>query len=355
MESRVSTRDGLDSSFVVRPEEAVGLLLFGVLVTLSVAHRSPLFEPIRNSRLTFFTATGFLIFTLGWGAWQAWIYWSHPDRRQPRGGLRPLDVLRDWLPAVLCIGIYESMKHLHLNDVIFALGIRPKDDWMIWFDETVFGGHASVAIEAWISRPMTAYMRAVYYYGYYLYPFIVGLGLYLFRPRKAFRELVLAFLSAAFIGYTLYILVPVAGPRFSSIQHLYTIPLNPSGKLEMLQFDTLRYQYDCFPSLHTAIPLTVLVVALRHVRGLGLALAPFVLSTVLSTLYLRMHYAVDVLAGILLVPLCVFIGARGDEWWARLHGLLRRRAEARVRTRGAVVAQAGIAAIVFLWMLYLAL
>jgi membrane-associated phospholipid phosphatase len=172
---------------------------------------------------------------------------------------------------------------------------------------------------------MTWYMTTVYYVGYYLYPAVVGLYLYLFRPRLAFRELVLAFLATAFIGYTCYILVPVAGPRFE-LKHLYDVTFVPVTELQRRQ-ELHRFDYDCFPSLHTAMPLVVLAVTIRHARALAVVLTPFILSTVLSTLYLQMHYLIDVVAGILLVPLSVAIAVRADAAWARLHGVSDRAAD----------------------------
>ena len=145
---------------------------------------------------------------------------------------------------------------------------------------------------------------------------MVAVLLYLFRPREAFREVLLAFLATAFIGYTLYILVPVAGPRFE-LTHLYEHTFVDKWTLQMWQ-DQNRFDYDCFPSLHTAIPLVVTVIAFRHMRWLGWVLLPFVLSTVFSTLYLQMHYLIDLVAGVALVPIAVTIGMRGDRWWAAL-------------------------------------
>jgi len=307
----------------MRPEEFVGLLFFLLLLVMSMAHRVPVFEPMRRSRLTYFTAVLFVLMLLGYTGWH---FVNNRFLRREGERIqnatffnRLFGVVRDWLPAVICLGIYESLKHLHLNEIIFWLGITPKDHWMIRADEFLVGFHASVALEHIISDTMTWYMRMVYYYGYYLYPAIVGVFLYLWRPRRAFRELVVAFLACAFIGYAIYILVPVAGPRLSHIQYQYTIPLSASGTLETMQMDTLRYQYDCFPSLHTAIPLTVLVVAYRHSWKLAIVLTPFVLSTVFSTLYLRMHYLIDVVAGIALVPFCVFLGIKVDGWWCKIH------------------------------------
>ena len=228
---------------------------------------------------------------------------------------------RDWLPAILCIGVYESLKHLHLNEIILWLGNRPKDDLFLRFETVFFGGHASVWMQRFVSPPMTLFMELVYYVGYYVYPAVVGVMLYLFRPRRAYREVMLAFIATAFIGYTLYILVPVAGPRFE-IRHLYDVTFVPRWTLQMWQ-EQNRFDYDCFPSLHTAVPVVVTVLAFRHMRWLGFVLLPFVVATVISTLYLQMHYFTDVVAGLALVPITVALGIHGDRIWHRILRWLR--------------------------------
>jgi membrane-associated phospholipid phosphatase len=283
---------------------------------MSLGHGAPIFEPIRSSRLTYLSTQIFVVL-LG-----CMVVWTLVQRLRPRGEVeqgawrRIWRVTRDWLPAIMSLGIYESLKHLHLNEIILWLGNTPKDQLMMRIDVALFGGHASVWLQAIVSAPMTLYMELVYYVGYYVYPAVIGVFLYLFRPRAAFREIVLAFLATAFIGYTLYILVPVAGPRFE-LSHLYETTFVPKWYLQQMQ-EHNRFDYDCFPSLHTAIPLVVLVMAFRHCRWLGYVLLPFVLSTVLSTLYLQMHYLIDVVAGIALGPITVGIGLHGDRCWSRL-------------------------------------
>ncbi len=324
-----SLTPSVEQRFPVRPEEVIGTGFFLLLVSLAVATGEPVFEPLSESRLAYLSTKIFAMLVLGL------LLWTLAQRAAARVRARHVDVdeeedrasarrawsriwrvTRDWLPAILSIGIYESLKHLHLNEIILWLGNTPKDDIILRMEEVFFGGHASVWMQQFISEPLTIFMLLVYYVGYYTYPSVVAVLLYLFRPRTAFREILLAFLAAAFIGYTLYILVPVAGPRFQ-LTHLYEHTFVPKWTLQQWQ-EFNRFDYDCFPSLHTAIPLTVLVIAFRHMRWLGWVLLPLVLSTVVSTLYLQMHYLTDVVAGIALVPIAVTIGIRGDAWWAAL-------------------------------------
>src|SRR5262249_55000610 len=58
-----------------------------------------------------------------------------------------------------------------------------------------------------------------------------------------------------------------------------------------------------FPSLHVGISFIVWLYAWRNSRRLFWILAPLILSLWLSTLYLRYHYLVDCIVGLLLAPL----------------------------------------------------
>jgi membrane-associated phospholipid phosphatase len=46
-------------------------------------------------------------------------------------------------------------------------------------------------------------------------------------------------------------------------------------------------------------------------------LLPFTLGLWISTIYLRHHYAVDLIAGWMLAPVAMWIAPRVDGWWAR--------------------------------------
>lgn len=326
---RGSLEPWLDDRFWIRPEEAVGLFFFLALAGLTLASGKALFEDLDESRLAYLSTKIFAMLVLGLLAWtlvergRAWMRRlagrekAEDDLLESRRSwTRIWRVTRDWLPVILCIGVYESLKHLHLNEIILWLGNRPKDDLFIRMEEIFFGGHASVWMQRFVSPPVTLVMLLVYYVGYYVYPAVVGVMLYLFRPRRAYREVMLAFIATAFIGYALYILVPVAGPRYE-IRHLYHVTFVPKWTLQMWQ-EQSRFDYDCFPSLHTAIPIVVTVIAFRHMRWLGAVLVPFVAATVVSTLYLQMHYLTDVVAGITLVPFTVALGVHGDRLWLGL-------------------------------------
>src|SRR5207245_8291738 len=75
-------------------------------------------------------------------------------------------------------------------------------------------------------------------------------------------------------------------------------------------------QRAAFPSGHTAIAIVVLAMAARYQRRLLYPLLGMTVSLVVSTVYLRYHYVIDVIAGLLLAGLCLGV----TFWLYREHG-----------------------------------
>ncbi len=78
-----------------------------------------------------------------------------------------------------------------------------------------------------------------------------------------------------------------------------------------------RFKQDAFPSGHTAVVLLVLYYAWHYVRGLFWVFLPVVIALIFSTVYLRYHYVIDVLAGILLAVFCVVLERVTTARWPR--------------------------------------
>ena len=73
---------------------------------------------------------------------------------------------------------------------------------------------------------------------------------------------------------------------------------------------------DCFPSLHVAHATVVAVIAFRFRRRLFVALSPIALGLIVSTIYLRMHYVIDVVAGAVVGVGAVALAPLVNRRWA---------------------------------------
>jgi membrane-associated phospholipid phosphatase len=78
------------------------------------------------------------------------------------------------------------------------------------------------------------------------------------------------------------------------------------GSLDSLE----GVQYDCFPSGHVAVMIICSYAARKLSSPVFVSFCIFAALIAFSTIYLRYHYMIDVLAGALLAILLVLLGPR---------------------------------------------
>jgi membrane-associated phospholipid phosphatase len=213
-------------------------------------------------------------------------------------------------PILFIIVIYESLGDLiqHLQPDV--------DPWLIQIDFSIFGVQPTLWMEQWIV-PWLTDILSLAYLSYYFLPVVLVVVLYL-KGRTADLDrsfFVLAFgYYVSFIGYILF---PAVGPRYA-MTHLYSVPLEGSFITDFVR-DTLNAlehnKRDCMPSGHTQIVLIVLYLAHRYEKFLFYLFLPVICALILSTLYLRYHYVIDLLAGMALAILCMIFGPLLHRWW----------------------------------------
>lgn len=226
------------------------------------------------------------------------------------------EILRDWFPFLVILLMYYSLW----GDATHMLITTDRDAELIAWDDRLFGFQASVAIQPIISPPLTAWMNLAYAFHIVNIP-IVACFVYLRRSRTRFREMMAGVLVVSFFGLLGYLLVPAIGPMYT-LRDQYTVPLSQplaivNRQIEFMDF--ARIKRDVFPSLHVGISFLVWLYAFRNSRRLFWILSPFILSLWVSTVYLRYHYLVDVLAGLVLAPPCYILA----NWLFKRFGEVR--------------------------------
>jgi membrane-associated phospholipid phosphatase len=245
-------------------------------------------------------------------------------KRRPE--FRPLAHFRNWYPAFLVTVPYRELS-------ILIPQIQPHDidDVLIRLDYFIFHVHPTVFIERF-EMPVLTDVFQVVYCSYYFLPILLGLVVYLRRDSRDFIHVIFAILFSFYVTYVGYILFPAVGPRFS-LYHLQTTAL--VGCVVTLPIrESLNWlehiMRDAFPSGHTMLALIVLFYTWRYEKRLLFLFAPIASMIIVSTIYLRYHYAVDVLAGMILaVPTVVAVEVAMD-WWERTQKLYRRYPDAQL-------------------------
>jgi membrane-associated phospholipid phosphatase len=222
--------------------------------------------------------------------------------------------LRDALPFLLCVLVYTN-----LHDTIGFVNPNDIHHHLVALDLMLFGVGPTQWAEQFITPARTEWMQFLYANFFWLAP--SASVILLARGRwPEFRATTLAVITCFFLGYGLYVLFPAAPPRLVLVaeytKNLYGYPQFFS-KLNAEAFALLPVDSRAaFPSLHAAVSLVMLICAWRHLRPWFWAALPFVLGLWVSTVYLRHHYVVDLLAGFALAPVALWVAPRLDRFWA---------------------------------------
>ncbi|HQR30656.1 MAG TPA: phosphatase PAP2 family protein [Anaeromyxobacteraceae bacterium] len=177
------------------------------------------------------------------------------------------------------------------------------DDTMARLDLQWFGPF----VPAWknlLGRPNWLTDGAsLFYVSYYFIPFGMCIALWVQRRWKDFDDLAFALITTLLLTYVGYFLVPTTGPR---VPHEHELQVLGGGTFSARVRDFLRAaevnQLDAFPSGHTALSLVYLGYGWRLFPSwkIRIPLAVSVVGIVFATVYLSLHYAVDLIAGALL-------------------------------------------------------
>jgi membrane-associated phospholipid phosphatase len=213
-------------------------------------------------------------------------------------------------PILFIVLIYES-----LGDLIQYL--RPDiDPSLIQIDFFIFGVHPTVWMEQWIV-PWLTDMMSFAYISYYFLPLILIVTLYLKGRIDEFNRLVFILVFGYYLSFIGYILFPAIGPRYT-LTHLQSVPLEGSFLTDFVRDGLNAIEHnkrDCMPSGHTQIVLIVLYLAHRYEKFLFYIFFPIICGLILSTVYLRYHYVIDLFVGATFAVGCMIIGPRLYRWW----------------------------------------
>jgi membrane-associated phospholipid phosphatase len=222
--------------------------------------------------------------------------------------------LRDVLPFLLCVLVYTN-----LHDTIGFVNPHDVHHGLVALDKALFGVEPTLWAERFITPARTEWMQFFYANFFWLAP-STSLILLVRGRWPEFRATTLAVMTCFYLGYALYVLFPAAPPRLvlapEYTVNLYGYPQFFS-KLNAEAFSLLPVDSRAaFPSLHAAVSLVMLAGAWRFLRVWFFVALPLVVGLWVSTIYLRHHYAVDLLAGFALAPVALALAPRIDAWWS---------------------------------------
>jgi membrane-associated phospholipid phosphatase len=222
---------------------------------------------------------------------------------------RKSDGLMRWVydlifPTLSILLVFDS-----LGKIVHSINPRDLDPFLIRLDYRILGFYPTVMAERWANPYLTDVMQLAYS-SYYFLPLTLGVVLKIKRRDEALGHSLFLIMFCFYLSYVGYILMPALGPRYT-MAHLQGADLKGffiAGPISEMLNRLEGIKRDAFPSGHTAVALTVLYLSYLHARGLARLFLPCTIALIISTVYCRYHYVVDVLGGMVLAGIVILVG-----------------------------------------------
>jgi membrane-associated phospholipid phosphatase len=236
------------------------------------------------------------------------------SRRVAASPRRPnaASLIHNWYPVALIPATFKELTHL-----IPLVHPRDFDNQLAAIDHRLFGAHPTIWLERLTWPALTEILQLVYA-TYYFLPVILGVVLWRKGWFERYRFWVFVVALGFYISYLGYITVPATGPRFLPvIKDAQSFPLTGVWLFQGLRETLDRAEgitRDCFPSGHTEMTLLVLYYARRFHRRTFWLVLPVGSALIFSTVYLRYHYVIDVMAGAATAALVILVAGPLYRW-----------------------------------------
>jgi len=212
-------------------------------------------------------------------------------RFSPRGGLPGF--LRVGYPALAMPLLYAELATLNRY-----LTPRFFDQVVIGWDQAVFGTQPSMDLSGALPWFPLSEGFHLGYMSYYLLMPAALIGAYLATGRAGLHRTVFTLMATFYVCYAIFIVFPVAGPRYEFDPIGGTIS---EGSLYHTVHRILEggsSKGTAFPSSHVAASLAAVLGVAREDRRWWWALLVPEAALIVGTVYGRFHYGIDALAGL---------------------------------------------------------
>jgi membrane-associated phospholipid phosphatase len=264
------------------------------------------------SRLMAVTLTAYLVLMIGIMVWNG--VWVTADVLAVIIGVGALLVgrgvlfIRDWLPFIAILLAWEAMR-----GVADQFGLSVHSDDVIAVERFLFfGGIPTVSLQAALYHPSQVAWYdvglSVLYGMHFAFPIVVAFVFWL-RDRTMYFRFVAALMLMALAGFVIYVLLPVAPPRFAgeygtetlAVRDVMQETFDKIGRLSLVSWTYTNLSGNpvaAFPSLHAAFPVLAFLFVRRRFPRLAIGIVIYGALMWFAIVYLGHHYVVDILGGV---------------------------------------------------------
>jgi len=227
-----------------------------------------------------------------------------------------LDILHNFYIVPLMLLVFKQM-------FFYIPVIHPHDydQLLIQWDKAIFGINPT----QWLYQfrnPLLTEILQLCYMSFFFHAIVQGVEMYITGKKDEVKTIARTIAFGLFVSYFLYLVLPAAGPRFTLHEYStinqelpgiwltewFRTVVDSGDNIALGELNPMAVvNRDCMPSGHTMITVMNIVIAFRFRSRLRWVFLVVGSLLIFSTVYLRYHYVVDVIAGILFAVIVLWL------------------------------------------------
>lgn len=221
----------------------------------------------------------------------------------------PFALIGYWYPETYYLnhGIYETGALAHLAGGAIVPNL---DSFFDKVDIWMFGCSPAMEFSALLPQAIVSEIMYFGYFAYYLIFIFVFSYFFFAKPHLAEKAMFVS-LCSFFIFYILFIFIPISGPQF---YYLYPDNQVPDGYFFSKLMQGIQAAGEkptgAFPSSHVGLTIIAMYLLFKQGRKYFYIILPVAIILTASTVYIKAHYLIDVVASFILTPIILFISYR---------------------------------------------
>lgn len=232
--------------------------------------------------------------------------------------------------------LFIFIRNLYIVPVVFYIYTQTQiyisifnpndfDHLLIDIDMFLFGVNPTEFVYQFANPILTELLQFSYML-FFVMPLLVGFELYIKGDHEKYVEFTRTIAFAFFASYLLYFFLPAVGPRFT-LHDFNMIDVELPGLIFTGFFREIvnigggiyadvpmsLYHRDCMPSGHTMVTIVNIWLAFRYKSISRWGICFFGSCLIVATVYLRYHYVIDIIAGLIFGVLVIIFEPKFRE------------------------------------------
>ena len=191
-----------------------------------------------------------------------------------------------------------------MNNIIFPVDL---DYYFYQAEQYLWHCQPSIIFGEKINQAWFNELMNMCYFSYYILIISVCSALYFKRKQLAPKSIFIVVFSF-YLYYVIFDVLPVSGPQFY-LKDVPTasIPQYFFGRIMEGILTDMEQPTGAFPSSHVGVAVILSILSFKHLKKMFFAIAFFSIGICFATVYIKAHYLIDVLAGLISAPIFVYV------------------------------------------------